>query len=234
MKATIPCARIFRQGFTLIELLIVVAIIAILAAIAVPNFLEAQVRAKIGRTKADMRTIALAMEAYAIDHGNKYPILNGYLGTPYEPSNIERGGIFLATGLSTPVAYLTTTSMPDTFNKKKDHDIYGEIDNTGKPGDNGAESFTYHYVNTIVCRVRYWKLKPDSRPAYWIFSFGPDYVKGPDVTNGLLLADLNRAAFWLADYSRMTEKVDPSLRFEMFNYDASNGTISAGDIIRHQ
>ena len=61
-----------RQGFTLIELLIVVAIIAILAAIAVPNFLEAQTRAKVSRVKADVRSLTTALELYYID-SNEYP-----------------------------------------------------------------------------------------------------------------------------------------------------------------
>ena len=55
-----------KKGFTLIELLIVVAIIAILAAIAIPNFLEAQTRAKVARVLSDQRTLGTAVEQYSV------------------------------------------------------------------------------------------------------------------------------------------------------------------------
>ena len=61
------------KGFTLIELLIVVAIIGIIAAIAIPNLLNAIDRGKQKRTMADMRSLGTAVESYAVDN-NVYPV----------------------------------------------------------------------------------------------------------------------------------------------------------------
>ncbi len=61
-----------ESGFTLIELLIVIAIIGILAAIAIPNLLNAVQRGKQKRTMSDMRALATAIEAYSVDN-SQYP-----------------------------------------------------------------------------------------------------------------------------------------------------------------
>jgi type II secretion system protein G len=63
------------KGFTLIELLIVVAIIGIIAAIAIPNLLNAIDRGKQKRTMADMRSLGTAVESYAVDN-NIYPVVS--------------------------------------------------------------------------------------------------------------------------------------------------------------
>jgi type II secretion system protein G len=85
-----------RSAFTLIELLIVVAIIAILAAIAVPNFLEAQTRSKVSRAVVDMRSVANALESFRVDRTD-YPVR-----APDEFSALPA-----LIRLTTPVAYMT-------------------------------------------------------------------------------------------------------------------------------
>lgn len=88
-----------QAAFTLIELLIVVAIIAILAAIAVPNFLEAQTRSKVSRCAADMRTIRTGLETYRVD-SNHYPETDYGAATSQAGAGLDR--------LTTPISYMTS------------------------------------------------------------------------------------------------------------------------------
>lgn len=106
-----------RRAFTLIELLIVVAIIAILAAIAVPNFLEAQTRARVSRTQADIRTQAVALESYYVDWNSYTRDSDSSLDTVGQSKTAgytEYANGF--TQLTTPIAYLSGM-LEDPFAK---------------------------------------------------------------------------------------------------------------------
>jgi type II secretion system protein G len=103
-------AILSRSGFTLIELLVVVAIISLLAAIAIPNFLMASTRAKVTKAKSDMRVLAEALEMYHADN-NMYPQAAAILPRKrLEP-------------LTTPIGYLSSLPV-DPFGSRLFRGVY--------------------------------------------------------------------------------------------------------------
>ncbi|MCG3198946.1 MAG: hypothetical protein GHCLOJNM_03453 [bacterium] len=92
-----------RKGFTLIELLIVIAIILILIAIALPNFLEAQIRAKVTNAQAEMRSIEPAIASYLQDW-KRYPP-DGF-ELPSFPNTYPEENPRIWVQLTSPVKYL--------------------------------------------------------------------------------------------------------------------------------
>ena len=176
----------WKSGFTLIELLIVVAIIAILAAIAVPNFLEAQTRSKISRDMNDMRSIATALEAYAIDH-NQYPPHGEILGDGTQIFPAMLGG--LATieyspgfPLTTPLAYLTSM-LVDPLSAEQPIVLlrgYGYIQTNIMKSILLGKGFTAS-ANAIEPTFGGWR----------VYAAGPDRDKGRDAKTGILYDPTN-------------------------------------------
>ncbi len=83
-----------QKGFTLIELMIVIAIIAILAAILIPNFLHARAQSQSASCQGNEKQLATALEEYAVDHNGTYPATFAALITPgrrpSRPARISR------------------------------------------------------------------------------------------------------------------------------------------------
>ncbi len=109
------------RAFTLIELLMVVAIIAILAAIAVPNFLEARTRSKVSRVYADMRTIANAIRMYEVDWNDTLHQWHTEWVLGFGTHRYGGGGVLYKEGannaallgwrLTTPIEYLSSIPL---------------------------------------------------------------------------------------------------------------------------
>ena len=225
-----------KKAFTLIELLIVVAIIAILAAIAVPNFLEAQTRAKVSRAVSDMRTLATAIESYYVDN-NKYPPFKipgflqgvacttpGVTGTAVTNSQFS-GRSIVGTGfcgvssrlvwVTTPISYVTSIA-PEAFQVKSAalaaagaddpvfYDTYDYID-----------AFSFTPSGSIGLLTNEDTGQGISSGAAWrIVSAGPDLLQ----------------AFGGTPLTGSRSRVQANNLGQ--DYDPTNGTVSAGDIVR--
>ncbi len=201
-----------RKGFTLIELLIVVAIIAILAAIAIPNFLAAQVRAKVARVKAGLRTTVTGLESYYVDN-NEYPIATRYTTTASGEA-LGKLNWHIPNSLTTPIAYLTSWPQ-DPFQ------TYGGSVGWAplmyiKPGyikNNGVDDWWYISV-------------PSNYPGdngTWAAFYGPNQSG-----NGA-----NPNLYWYVASVGPKGNLMGMYNFGLSNcYDPTNGTVSNGNIWR--
>lgn len=222
-----------RKGFTLIELLIVVAIIAILAAIAVPNFLEAQTRSKVSRVKADQRSLSVAIESYKIDW-NYYPSACPSEEWPgYEPSGPGREGRQGQGLLTAPTAYIT--SVPhDPFGGVYQIGLWAE-DSSGS--SSGAMSWgewgKWYYYEDRWPGLQFWggglqhgRYYPNSEPVRRRPPPGPGY-EGYDGVDVWCLVSVGPSRKWYWPNNQNAE-VDAWQR----EYDPTNGSRSYGSICR--
>jgi prepilin-type N-terminal cleavage/methylation domain-containing protein len=169
-----------KKGFTLIELLIVIAIILILIAIALPNFLEAQVRAKTVKSQGDSRSLGLAVESFRVDRN--YLLIDiwdddntegllllfqrfGNIANPSKASRMQRD---VMAPLTTPNSYIAeipqdpflkdpkTVATSETWTGQLDTYTYFDRDpdvpDTAWPDDHNIQG--YHWQNQLLSQVR--------------------------------------------------------------------------------
>ncbi len=203
-----------NRGICIFELLVVLAISAILVAIAVPNFIEAQERKKITQVYSDLRTNAVALEAYAVDHVNRFPPRGLYDRSATAVTPLSKYSLVLdPIWVTTPVAYLSDErTLIDPFQAP-------HYDPTRvKSGPSGPNS------SWILGRYRYVATRQSPENA--------------ENTQQILFARYGEWRLTAAGPDTYVYNIgfaDPGLSGTfIIPYDATNGVVSVGDIARSQ
>jgi prepilin-type N-terminal cleavage/methylation domain-containing protein len=122
-------APLNRKAFTLVEIMIVVAIIALLAAIAVPSFLRARKRSQASRILNDLRLIDSAIDQYAIENNKK---TNDPVGVADWTAYVKKGSPLYNTGnniFGTAYGPQTVDQIPQV--SSSDYDVLSDVAGTG-------------------------------------------------------------------------------------------------------
>jgi prepilin-type N-terminal cleavage/methylation domain-containing protein len=211
--------RIKTNGaFTLIELLIVIAIILILIAIALPNFLEAQIRAKVTKCNAEMRGIAQAIESYRTDWP-RYPPQAAYERTQFNPNFPGiTNNVWSLMQLTTPLPYMARVPLDIFVPPSGEYLINGTTGNriTPHPADQ-AHGLAYFYWSQEGLRFNRQIETADSMKH-----------------NGINYVLLSVAPDMDLDTINLNPEMAPQLRIKAVHwaYSPTNGTKSSGDIVR--
>lgn len=210
-----------RGGFTLIELLIVIAIILILIAIALPNFLEAQERARVTRAKAHLKTMETAIYSHVLQYGFLYSDYNDPFTVTRKTRNknspqanlpcpifagaiLSKGGLDYLPSASQSTYYAPNMHCPLTTPIK-----YMDAASTVDPWSDGS---------VPVGMDSYYEAPGGDDPKF--IHYSAYFVSGPDRING----------HWHRGHEAFNTKCTANLTGWGTEYTPTNGTTSCGDL----